>query len=169
MSTQNQNRRRIPSITLENAKLIYRNFSGVAKRFNDKGDRNFNIVLDKATADMLYADGWNVKVKPPREEGEDPQILLKVTVRWDKFPPRIVLVTKNGKTILDEESSEILDWAEIKSVDLVIAPYRWTQPDGKTGITAYLSRMFVNLSENDLEYKHSDISSKKRNAEEDED
>ena len=68
MATKNKSRK--PNVTIEGARLIFRNFSGrEVPGYNRAGDRNFCVVLDPETADMLEADGWNVKRKEPREEG----------------------------------------------------------------------------------------------------
>src|SRR6185369_2773105 len=94
--------KKIPPITIENAHLIYRNFAGAAKKFNAKGLRNFNVLLDVDLAKVLEKDGWNIKWDDPKEDGDLPQARIKVAVRFDNYPPRIILITKNGKTILDE-------------------------------------------------------------------
>lgn len=161
-------KKKIPPITIENAILRYKNFAGAAKRFNAKGLRNFHVVLPVDLAQLLEKDGWNVKWHDPREEGDEPWASIKVTVRFDNYPPRIVLITKGGKSVLDEESVDILDWAEILSVDLVLSPSHW-EVQGKSGIKAYLSKMFVTLSEDDLESKYSSVAPARRAADDDDD
>jgi hypothetical protein len=155
MATKNkkQETKKIPPVTIENAKLMYRNFSGAAKKFNAKGLRNFHVALDSGVAQMLERDGWNVKWKEPQEEGDVATASIKVAVRFDNFPPRIVMITSNGRTVLDEDSVDILDWAEIESCDLQLSPSYW-EVDKKKGIKAYLRKMFVTLTEDDLENKH---------------
>lgn len=160
-TSKKENKRRIPPITIENAKLTYKNFSGTAKRFNAKGLRNFAVILDNDLAKVLEQDGWNVKWPKAREDGEERNPTLKVSLRFDNYPPRIVLITKGNKSILDEESVSILDWAEIQNVDIVLNPYSG-EVDGKPYVKAYLSKMFVTLNENDLESKYADMSSARR-------
>ena len=168
MSTKNkESKKKVPPITFENAVLCYKNFAGAAKKFNAKGLRNFHVVLENDLAQMLERDGWNVRWHDPREEGDPAWASIKVTVRFDNYPPRIVMITGGGKTVLDEESVDILDWAEIKKVDLVLSPSSW-EVQGKSGIKAYLSKMFVTLSEDDLESKYSSVSSARRQADDDE-
>lgn len=147
-------KRRIPPITIQGATLKYKNFGGAAKRFNAKGLRNFHVVLDEEFAELLKRDGWNVKYKEPKEEGDSPIISIKVSVRFDNYPPRIWLVTERGKTLLDEDSVSLLDDAEIKNVDLVLNASTGTMDDGKPYVKAYLAKMFVTLDENDLELKY---------------
>jgi len=160
---------RIPPITIEGAQLIYKNFEGVGKQFNAKGNRNFNVVLNPKLATILEKDGWNVRWDDPKEEGDEARARLKVTVRFDNYPPRIVLVTKKGKSILDEESVGVLDWAEIDNADIIVTASPWSNADGKRGYKAYLKKGFFTLSENDLESKYSDVSSSRRNVDPDED
>lgn len=150
--------RRIPPITIENAQLIYRNFAGAPKKFNAKGLRNFNVVLDLDTAKMLEKDGWNIKWDDPKEEGDLPRARIKVAVRFDNYPPRIVLITSKNRSILDEDSIEILDWAEIARADIVLTGSPW-DVQGKQGIKAYLRKAFITLSEDDLEAKYSSVDS----------
>src|SRR5689334_12528225 len=98
------------NITIEGARLIWKNFSGAKGRYNAEGDRNFSLVLDPDLADILEQDGWNVKRKPPREEGDDPLIHLPVVVGFGKGrPPLIYLVNSKGRRKLDEETVMLLD------------------------------------------------------------
>lgn len=160
-------KRKISPITIENAQMIYKNFAGIGKKFNAKGLRNFNVILDLKTAAMLLEDGWNIKYREPKEEGDDRQARLKVSVRFDNFPPRIVLITKDGgRAMLDEESVDILDHAEIKMADIEISGSAWVNAeDGDSGIKAYLKKGFFTLSENDLESKYQPVSRRKDDVE----
>lgn len=158
--------KKVPPITIENAKIIYRNFSGSAKRFNAAGLRNFHVVLENDVAVKLEQDGWNVKWHDPREDGDSPWASLKVSLRFDNYPPRIVLITGDSRTTLDEDSVDILDWAEIEVVDLMLSPSSW-EVQGKTGIKAYLKKAFVTLAQDDLETKYAPKQSKQNEEDED--
>lgn len=149
---------RLSPVTLENRRIIFRNFAGAEGRFNPKGKRNFNVVLDDAEAEAMLADGWNVKFLEPREEG-DPRIpRLEVTVHYSERaqPPRVVLITSRGKTPLDESMLEILDWVEVENVDMILRPYEW-EVNGKTGVKAYLKALYLTMVEDDLELKYQDV------------
>ena len=130
-------------LQIDDARIIYRNFSGEGSKFNREGDRNFSVIIDDpAIADELIAQGWNVKIKEPREEGEDPFITLPVKVKFNERGPRVYLITGNKRNELDEESISILDNVDIVSIDMDIRPYDW-DVNGKSGRTAYLHSMRV--------------------------
>lgn len=144
------------NIRIEGARIGFRNFSGEEGRFNPKGRRNFCVFLEEDIAKDMEKEGWNVKWLQPREEGDELQAYLQVKVVFGKIPPKIVLVTMRGKTRLDEDTVNILDWAEIQNVDLVIRPYNW-EVNGNTGVSAYIKTMYVTLREDEFESKYYDV------------
>lgn len=130
-------------LQIDNAHIIFRNFAGRGDKYNREGDRNFAVVIeDQNIADDLIADGWNVKIRPPREDGDDPFMYLPVKVKFNDRGPRVYLVTGNTKNRLDEDSVDCLDNINIINVDLDIRPYDW-EVNGKAGRTAYLQSMQV--------------------------
>lgn len=144
------------NIVIENARIGFRNFSGKEGKFNPAGRRNFCVFLETDLARTLESDGWNIRWLQPRDEEEEEQAYLQVAVSYDNIPPKIILVSSNGKSKLDEDSVNILDWAEIENVDLIIRPYNW-DVNGKSGVKAYVKSMYVTLVEDEFEGKYMDV------------
>lgn len=130
-------------IQIDDARICFRNFSGRPDKYNREGDRNFAVIIDdQEVADALIEQGWNVKIRPPREEGDDPFIYLAVKVKFNDRGPNVYLKTGRATNRLDEESVDCLDNVDILGVDLDIRPYDW-DVNGKTGRTAYLQSICV--------------------------
>lgn len=123
---------------ITDARIIYRNFAGEASKFNRAGDRNFAVVVpDEETKDQMVERGWVVKIKPPREEGDDPFMYLSVAVNFNGRGPGIYLNSNGNVTRLNEETAHIIDELDIESVDMDLRPYHW-EVSGETGVKAYL-------------------------------
>lgn len=136
-------------LQIDDARIVYRNFAGRGDKFNREGDRNFAVVIsDEEIYEALVNDrnefgvGWNVKVKPPRDEDDNPFMTLGVKIKFTDRGPNIYLKTGDKMTRLDEESIECLDNVDIASVDLDIRPYD-DEINGKPFRAAYLQSMCV--------------------------
>ena len=130
-------------LQIDDAHIIYRNFAGAGSKYNREGDRNFAVIIpEKEMADALIAEGWNVKVKPPRDEDEDPFMFLPIKVKFNDRGPNAYLQTGARMNRLDEESIACLDDVDIISVDMDVRPYDW-EVNGKAGRTAYLQSIKV--------------------------
>lgn len=144
------------NINIANAKIIFRNFSGKEGKFNPAGNRNFCVLFDPDTAQILVKEGWNIRYLQPKDNEDVPQAYLQIKVSYDKNPPKIIIISSRGKTILNESTVNILDWAEIKEVDLTIKPYNWSV-NGKAGVKGYLKTMYVTIEEDEFEQKYQDV------------
>jgi len=144
------------TVLLEDVRIVYRNFAGKEGAYNREGDRSFSVVLDDKSADQMTADNWNVKTKPPREEGEDPFHTLPVAVSFKGRAPRIVLISSisRKRTELNEETCVMIDYSDILGVDLIIRPYDWSV-NGNSGRKAYLKTIYVTINEDYLDLKYS--------------
>jgi hypothetical protein len=151
------------NIIIEGARIGFRNFSGAAGRFNAAGVRNFCVFLENDLAKVLEEDGWNVRWLPQREEDDAPQAYMQVAVNFDHVPPKIVQITRGGKTQLTEQSISQLDVAQFSKVDLSINPYAW-EVNGKSGVKAYLKALYVTLAEDELEAKYADYADRPDSA-----
>lgn len=130
-------------LQIDDARIIYRNFAGRGDKYNREGDRNFAVVIpDEEMAAQLTDLGWNVKIKPPREDGDAPFMYLPVKVKFNDRGPNVYLKTGDRQNKLDEESIGLLDNIDIIGVDLDIRPYDWSV-NGKEGRTAYLQSIRV--------------------------
>lgn len=143
-------------IRIENADIRFKNFSGAEGQFNPAGRRNFCVLFDEQQAEELMAAGWNIRMLRPQDEGDAPQPYMQVAVSFSNVPPKVVLITSRGKTQLDEETINMLDYAKFANVDLAISPYHW-QVSGRSGVKAYLKTMYVTLEEDEFESKYIDV------------
>ena len=137
-------------LQMDDAKICFRNFRGEGSMYNAEGNRTFSVIIPtQEMAEALqndkneYGVGWNVKIKPPYEDGDEPFMHLPVKVKYtDRSQPRVYLISGNNKTELKEDTIGMLDDIDIRSVDLDIRPY---DGEGRFGPhrTAYLSAIYV--------------------------
>lgn len=152
---------RIENIVKEDAQIIWRNFAGNPDKFNPNGGkRTFSLVLTQDEAESLLDEGWNVKERVNKEDETDVLYTLQCRANYDgSRPPKIYLVTvakgKKHKSLLDEDTVKVLDYAEIERVDVVISPYKWTMGN-KSGISAYVKTMYVTIARDELEDLYED-------------
>ena len=140
-------------IMLEDARIIFRNFSGKEDKYNREGDMSFGLVLPPDLAEQMLADGWNVKYLPVRDEGDEPTPHVNVVVSFKNRPPKIFIMTSTTRTQLNADTVAMLDFADIQTLDVIITGYDWEVQD-KSGTKAYLQSLFVTIREDALERKY---------------
>lgn len=145
------------NVTIQDTRLIFPNLKGEKKTFNAAGQRNFGALLPREDAERMAADGWPIKWLKARDEDEEDQAWIKVKVNFDTgSPPRVILVTGKKKTTLTKDTVAVVDSAAIKSADLTISPYNWTDDEGEDHVTAYLQALYVNIEQDELSLKYAD-------------
>ena len=143
----------VPNISIDNAQIRFRNFTGEPTKFDKAGGkRTFSVILDPEMADKLREDGWNVKSWEP-EGADEPIYHLPVEISYKIYPPKIWMISGNKKTMLQEDTISALQYAEFTKVQLIIRPYCW-EVNGKSGIKAYVKAMYVTIEEDEFEKEY---------------
>lgn len=142
-------------LQIDDARIIYRNFSGVGSKFNREGERNFSVVIpNEEIKDALlndvneYGVGWNIKIKAPRDEDDAPFMHMPVKIKFTNRGPNVYLKVNGKKIRLDEESIDCLDHVDIERVDVDIRPYD-DEFNGRPFRSAYLHGICVTQRYND--------------------
>lgn len=152
------------TVTFRDAAIIFKNFMGEKRKFNQEGDRNFSILLGEAQAMELQRNRWYVKPLRRREEDDEQLYLLKVAVSFANKPPRCWLVSNidpatglgRNKTMIGEGLVGIFDQLEATKIDLTIVAYDW-EVSGNSGRKAYLQSFFFTMYEDELEREYSEV------------
>lgn len=135
-------------LEINEARITYRNFAGRKNEYNTDGKRKFAVIIpNEDIAEQLQDDGWNVKVKAPKEEGDDPFMYMDVKVNPRNREPKVYIDNNDGRraTLLPTDLIDQLDELDIAYVDLDINPYEW-EMRGMTGKSAYLKCIYVYLN-----------------------
>lgn len=141
----------LPTLTIEDAKLVFRNFKGEARApYNAAGDRNFGVIIDTETAKQLRADGWNVRKLKAADDEVPPEEAINVKINIKSgFPPRLYLINQGRQpTLLSVDEYNILDFARFERVDLTINPYVWQEEPQR--VTGYLAEGYFTLAPDKL-------------------
>lgn len=148
----------IDRLELQHKDVIFKNFRGEVRKFNQRGDRVFSVVIDDLDeAEQILAEGWYLRpLKSEEGEVEAYHLQCKINLNSPK-PPRIYqLRTESQKNPLMLETPSMIDFldkVEIDWVDVILNPYNWSV-GGKTGISAYVKSMYVQLELSDLDHKY---------------
>ena len=140
-------------VRIDNAKIAFRNFAGAEGNYNRAGDRNFAVFLPDDIAQKMEADGWNIRWLNSYPD-EPAQGMISVKVAFGNYPPNVNLVSDGKMTRLDEHNINVLDFAELDQIDLILRGYEWNV-SGKSGIKAYLKTGYFVLVVDQLAKKYS--------------
>lgn len=145
----------LDNIKLMNSRILsgsFRNFSGAKTRYNDLGNRNFCIAIDdEEQAQDLLDLGWNVKCRPPREEGDAPLHYIKANIRFQSKTPAVVYVVKNGRrTLLTEDTIGMLDSMRITKVDVELIGWKSKEALDTDPYSTYVKTLYVHVEVDDF-------------------
>ena len=153
------------TLQIDNARIMFKNFKGEEGPYNREGERSFSLVIAGGTLDdgrsreprevtaeemaealmnetNRYGVGWNIKIKPAREEGEVPFMRLPVKISTKNRIPAIYVNSAGKVRRLDEDTMGIIDDIAIRSVNLDIRPFDG-EVHGSPHRTAYLDSIEV--------------------------
>lgn len=155
---------KLNAITLYERKILFTNFRGEASEYNAEGNRNFSVLIeDLDEAEALLADGWNLKPLKD-EDGEVSAYHLSIAIKYRtrngivvRYPPRVFKLREKPlrPVPLDEGTIEMLDYVRVIDVDITINPSHYSF-QGRTGVKAYCSEMYVAVAKSELEEKYAD-------------
>ena len=149
---------------LTNKDILFRNFAGVEKQYNNAGDRNFCVRLDEQIANELASMDIPVKILEPRDEDGEPLRFIKIKIKdfsklysanvGQHWPDDMSLAERKEKQKLSEASYYSLDDANIQTALITVSIYRWTRGTGankNSGTSLALSEGFFKVEPNELE------------------
>lgn len=147
---------RMNKLVIDNARLIFKNFSGKGDNYNREGDRNFAVIIDDPNAaEGLANAGWNVRPLISKDPDEEPTNYIKVKVSFKVRAPKVRLLSNHKQVFLNENTISSLDFAKIEECGVVISPYMW-EVNGKHGISAYLDSMYAKIEDDPFADKYAD-------------
>lgn len=144
---------------IEDAQIIFKNFSGKPGKYNDEGVRSFAVVLeDKELVENLQNDGWNVKPLKPLEDDPTERFYLPVAVSYKNIPPSVTVFMGGSKAKLSEDNISELDCQKIIKADVYIAPSSYiSRVTGEERVKAYLRSMAVFVELDPIAAKYENI------------
>lgn len=137
-----------------------RNFRGLKYLpYNPNGERTFTIIVDPEQVDIndLLEKGWNIKQGKKRDDDPDyvPNYYLRVKVKYhpldsslSRLNPRVLKISGGNELPMDENNIGDLDKDEIVKANVTISG-RWNDSPTYRGVTAYLKKMVVRVSDDD--------------------
>jgi hypothetical protein len=151
-------RKFLDNVVIKDAHVVFKNFRGEEGQYNAAGNRNFGVLLDDLLAEEMEDLGWNVKrLKPREDEDNHRQAWIPVSIGFGKGrPPKIMMITSQGKQELSEDLVESLDWVDWARCDLILRPYSWNV-NGLAGVKAYVKTIAVTVLEDEIDLMYAGV------------
>ena len=128
------------TITIKDARLIYKNFSGAPDTFNRNGVQpNFSVVIPEEDVGY-YRDDLLLNVKERITKEGDVFHYLRIKV--GKYAEIYLGDDATNLSMLEPDEYSMLDGIRLSKCDLSISPSSYTS-GRKSGTTVYLSEMFA--------------------------
>lgn len=152
------------TLDIENARVLFKNFSGAKSEWNRNGTRSVDIIIEDAdVARMLAEDGWNIKQTKVRDEGDEPEYYVNIILNFESAfgGPDVTLrlVDSDGNLVnrvkLDENTVSSLDKLKILFADVRINPHEW-EMGGRSGIKGYVDTMIVTARQDPFMAKYAE-------------
>ena len=160
------------NLVIEGAKLVFRNFAGVEKQYNEKGKRNVQVVVPDEVVESLRADGWNVTTRViPAIDQEKPTNLLKLNLNYRVNPdgtpdgrnPKFYIISGDKKVrtlptmkdLGDGMSPCIYDQCKITNCDIEVRPYHYDK-NNPNKVSAYIEQINIEIALSALDLKYYD-------------
>lgn len=126
----------IEPLKLENAKIFYKNFTGIQPALNKMFRREFSVKIDGRKAEKIRKKGWNVKCGKIKNKKV---WFIPVTIKEFYYPSIISIALKDTGNIIELSyiDLKILDYVDIDNAYVEIDGYEWNYND-KHGVKAYL-------------------------------
>lgn len=140
---------------VENARLMFTNFSGAETQYNAAGKRNFCVeITNPDMIDSLKKEGVNIKTRQVSEY-DPPIFYVKVNVNFNSaYPPEVNMYTRRKVNRLDEMTVGMLDNADIIDSEVEFTTYTYDPRSG--GSSCYLRRLEVAIAESNFAKRYLD-------------
>lgn len=141
------------NISIEGAKVRYRDLSGEPSKFNKTGQRNITIELDMEDALALQELGYNVRFPEVGPDGDERAPLLKIVM--SKFS-KVYRVNSERQTLRLLGEHEIGDLMSYRFVNVDLTFYGREYEVGKNkGLSANLTKGYFDVEETYFDQKYS--------------
>lgn len=139
-------------------KWAFSHIDGREDTFNEKGQRDIIVIVSREAADELATLGWTIKAyeRQNADEGDEPEYTFRVRISYKFEAPRIYLIKGRKKIFVDNpDMLNSVRRDNTRKISLIATPSRWTQP-GRSGVSAYIKEMYIEVEESRLEAMYAD-------------